>query len=578
MSTYNGLLYDPIKWDEGSPYVSDNVDDGFLPNNIPEALFKTDATGTPAFGRNLIGNRTYVHQNPYSTDYNGFISPMFGASWYNKIHVIPNNIDLGNLVNRQERRIEVWNGYSVEKNLTAITPNNLDGTNLVGDAEYDYAALESKIYNLSVTLEGSPEFNGFYDFTFSNAEDPVLKIRGKRVVVMPWIHNWSEGITERISYLSDIIEAKSGKEQRIQVRGRCRRQLQYSILLRNPQERAKYHNIMAGWHHRTFAIGIWADIQPLGVDLTVGQSVIPVSTLYQDFEVGSYAMFWKDSNNLELIEIESITSTTLTLKQPLINGWTKDTLILPARLAYAGEEIFKMTGVTNSIETATQLWNILNREKTTNRVTPYAPTYTYKSYPVYTDHVHDWTEDPGTETYRPLRPVDFEVGNFTLDTRYSLNRERQSLRFLLKNKQEISKFQGFLDSRLGRQQPFWFPTNSPDMELIETIADAATSFNIKEVGYSTYIANHPARRNLAFIRRDGTMVFKKILNSGSNGDGTENITIDSPFGFVVTPNTFRYISYLRFVRLDSDVTEVAYETTQIAAIAATFTDLITSPS
>ncbi len=569
MANFDGLLSDSVLMPPRPAYITVSSE-SFTENSHP------NSTELYASNVNLYGSRTFVDPLENNTEYNGLLFGAFSELYYNRIHVVPSKIDVGNLVNRQERQVEVWNAYFVQKNLTAILATTLDGTNLVGEEIYTFDALESKFYVLTVTLDGAPSFSGFYTFQFSDAEDPILTIEGKRVIVMPWIHNWDSGITERISYLTDVIEAKSGKEQRIQLRGRARRQYEYNILLRDARERIRYRNLMSGWQHRTFAIGIWSDILPLGADYLIGETIINIDTRFRDYEVGSYCMLWRNSLTYEIIEIEALTASSITLAQPLLNNWLKDAIILPARLAYVGDEIFKTVGITNSIETAPQVWNLLNSEASVNRNSALASPYTYLGYDVFIE-THDYSEDYSAELYRPLRPIDFGIGNFQIDSRYAANRERQTMRLVFGSRANISAFMGFLEVRKGRKIPVWIPTFSPDMELIENIGDTATSFIITDIGYATFIAEHPTRNHLAFVKHDGTMIFRKIVDSADNGDGTESISIDTALGFNATPETFRYICFLRFCRMDSDSIEIAWDTSEIAQIQISFSDLMTSP-
>ena len=76
----------------------------------------------------------------------------FFDDWYNRIHLAPTALDVGNLVSAQTHQIEVWNAYRTPQQLAAITAQGNDGLTLTGPAAppTTYAPLEARIYTLSV--------------------------------------------------------------------------------------------------------------------------------------------------------------------------------------------------------------------------------------------------------------------------------------------------------------------------------------------------------------------------------------------------------------------------------------------
>ena len=59
----------------------------------------------------------------------GILGGSFGRQdWYDRIHLVPGVIALGNLVQAQERTFEVWNAWFVSKTLSSVTPPTMMGS------------------------------------------------------------------------------------------------------------------------------------------------------------------------------------------------------------------------------------------------------------------------------------------------------------------------------------------------------------------------------------------------------------------------------------------------------------------
>lgn len=512
----------------------------------------------------------------------------FADIFYNRIFLIPDSFDATSLPDDAVLTMQVWNAYFVSKTLTSINPINIAGFTQGGTSvPTTFNALQIKPFTFTLTDNLVPSFEGKYQFVFSDAEDPFLIISGSRINLFPFIHDWNEDIMERVAYLTDVTEAKSGKEQRRKIRSRPRRQFEYKTLVAteddpttNARLRALYHNLMFSWQGKTFILPIWTDVQFLTSDLLAGATSLSINTIGYDFDPDSFLVFWTDPENYELARIDSMTTSSLTFTSPTLKSWKKGvTRVVPGRLGNIGQDIIKSSGITYELENAAQSWNINVKDIPSNNriLTSYTPTYTYKGYEIFTD-LHDFSSDPGIEIYRPLRALDYETGIFTLDSRYSGNRERVECVLLLKDRTEISKFFAFFAARSGRWTPVWIPSWSQDFQIVENVSPSNTEIKIKDIGYTKFVAAHPARRDILAVKPNGLLYPRRITDSINNGDGTETITLDTSFGFAITTGiTFERVCYLRFCRLDADLVELDWNTDGILQVKLVFTDLINSP-
>ena len=207
----------------------------------------------------------------------------------------------------------------------------------------------------------------------------------------------------------------------------------------------------------------------------------------------------------------------------------------------------------------------------------YSPAYTYKGYDIY-DRTHNYSEDPTTEFYKALRPIDFDIGIFGNDSRYKFSKERFSIKTTLRNREDLSNFLAFLYERSGRLKPCWVPTYGNDLQIATSSLAGQSTIVIENIGYSIFINSDSAKRDLMFIKPDGTVSFARIVAAADNGDGTETISLDSPLSINVDSTTYKMICFLKFARLDSDVAEIQWVTNEWGYSNLLFLELNESPT
>lgn len=514
---------------------------------------------------------------------NGVKWSSFIDIFYNRIWIIPPSIDLTGASTSFSTSVSIWNSYFVSKNLSSVTASNLPGITFAPTAPKTYKALEIATYTLSLTNAVPASVNGNYLFTFSDAEDPILKVSGILSVTYPFFHDWDKSLQERISFLTNIIEAKSGKEQRRRIRKYPRRDFQYSVLVadspdynRNALMRALYHNQQMFGISKTWLVPIHQDARYLGYNVSSGTSTINVNTQYHDYSTNGYVFLGNKYDDYEVVRIQSMTTSTITLQSPTTKNWTLGTTICPMRQCVIGQETSSGEVIVYEVENQNIVWSVLVQDNVEQRYTSYVPTYTYKGFPVYHKKA-DFNNNNTVDFFNPQRRLDNQTGIFKIDSRFPTAKVRTSLKVLAGSKKEISELIGFFYYQAGKLNPCWIPSYSEDIQLVQGGTDTSNTLIMKPIGYSTYIRSFPQRKDLMFIKTDGTVFFRRITGSSLNSDGTETISIDQAMGFTFTPSDFNLICFIRFCRLDSDVLELEYVTSDIASTTLNFVDVYEIP-
>lgn len=500
--------------------------------------------------------------------------------FYNRIWVIPTSINLDGVPQLYSTSVTIWNSYFTSKTLSSVTPTNLSGINITGQTSGTYNPLEYKSYNIALTSSVGAFVDGYYTFTFSNAEDPQLPIAGSLSLAFPYRHNWNSDWVETYSLKTGLIESHNGKEQVYRLTANPRRSFNMEVLLADkkgvPESnvfRSKFYNSMAYGKAKSWVVPIWSDVCVLDYDLVNGATTINVDTDNSDFKVGGYVYLYKSHEEYEIVTVQSMSSTSLTLTVPIQNNWSTGTYIVPAVQARLQDDSIKGSILNYGIESYNLIWAVnIKENETINKIGSYTST-TYDGYTVFL-WKHNFTEDPSVEIYSPNRLIDFEIGDFILDPRYNFTRVRTTYNYLLKNKAEISTAIGFFRQVNGKQKPFWVPTYANEIQLTGSGSSSSNIITIQNIGYSTFINQNPNHRDIILYKTDGTYIIRRITNSYVNIDGTESLVLNQTVGFDWTSATFREGHFLKRMRLDQDSLEVNYITNTSATISFVMVDSV----
>jgi len=535
------------------------------------------------------GSKTYVVDIQYpQSAYTGFEITSYADIFYNRIWVIPAFIDLNGVPLTFTTEVIVWNSYFVTKSLTSIVPTNIINIGLIGPTSHTFTPLETVSYTVSLLPGAPPKVNGNFQFIFSDAEDPFLVLEGTiaDIVVLP--HDWNQPIIERVAYLTDVLESNSAEEQRIRLRKYPRRQYEYSIwTATNPDPfnqgvlRAYYRNKMSYGLGKTFVVPIWTDYQVLQQDiLTPGTTTIPVITGNYDYFVGGFVGIMRDYINFDILPINNVNSTSLIVDAPgTSRPWRMGDTVVPIRLAEVSEDLWKGQARTDTFEIFAESWDVLVTDHLVgNRVVNNPPALIYQGYEVLYKR-NEFSQDQNVEIYQTLRTLDNAVGIPKQDNRYSIGRDRTSFGVLFKDRQEFAEFLGFFDRRVGKLNPFWLPTFNNDFQVLNTGGDTVNGIDVKFIGYSQYIKQHPNKRDIMFLPKGGNPIFRRIVDSDNDpdDDSVEKITLDNALGIPFNPDTFELVCYVRWVRLDNDVLEINWESSSAARTSLSIIDDFSPP-
>ena len=514
--------------------------------------------------RSVVGQ--YVSAFPVSTApraISGLVAVSYFDDYYNRIHITPRAIDIGNLLSVQSRDVSVWNAWTTPQLLSSIGESETLGLTESGvAAPTTFAPLQESVFTVTVDTAGPVTIGAEYTFVFPS-ESPTLTVTGNRVQVFGFSPNWAESPTEKLSWLTDVMLAEGGIEQRAGLRDAPRRVLTYSLDTLDRHQTNVLETIMLGWQSRVWALPVWTERQDLTATLPAGSSTITCETDGYEFIADSLAILWRDYDSFEAVEVASVGAGSLTLTLPTVSEWPAGTRIYPVRLARmaARQKVERHTNyhVGGSFE-----FSITDNPA----VTATDSGDVFGAYRVYGGH-NNWAEPIETEFVRQLETIDYDTGIAPwVDDLSGMAAMLKSWNWLFVSRAEVVAFRQWLQARAGRLNPFWSISQAVDMEVVAPIGAASAEITIRNIGYHRQVAARADRRHVAIKTKTGAYYYRTITGTEEISATEEKLAIDSSLGVLLNVDDIESTRFLDLVRLETDDIEIQWHTLGVAEAKA----------
>lgn len=354
-------------------------------------------------------------------------------------------------------------------------------------------------------------------------------------------------ITERLEWLTDVITTRNRKEQRIRMRQYPRRSFEFRIACASELQRATVENWLTAHQSEFVDVPIWPDVQFTAAAMTAGATSIAIPTTGIDFDPFGTALVVFGYSS-EVVAIDTINPTELTIMDPLVNNWPAGTAIVPLREARIDDAL----PVTNPWLPVAQF--VVRASLALEwAVTPATESADYAGYPVL--GTADNSDAGVTQNWRrSLEVIDSKTGRRQWYDLSGLESVSRSRRVVTTTRAATAEFRAWLAARAGQCNPIWLPSLTRDIELSTQASSGATSWTVKNAGLAD--AFQVGRRDVLVELANGTRYYRRITAVTAVDAATETVTIASGVPAIL-PTTTR-ISFMRLARLDADAVEIAY--------------------
>lgn len=536
MSTFSALLLPTIL----------HTKDSHVPSWFDEPIeFKDTVEGWIAISGVLAA--TYTNTQPVSenpTTYAATRLPGFSDDFYNRIICTPSNLAIGNVISSQVRTVDVFNGYFVDKELTSLTLTNGSGIIVSGpSAPSDWKPLQTQQYSISVSVDGPANINALLNFDWTGASDYSLPITGIRTVAFPYQAQtpWSE----ILEWKTNVLISNNGSEQRIRVRNAPRQSFSAVYPIQN-SEIARSVNIVYSWLARRWAVPVWSETQVIA-SISIGATVITCDTVNYDIRAGSLIGIWKTATQNEILEIASLTSTTITLTTTVQFAYI-DALLYPVRIGRVTNNgvARNSNGYNASLELTYDIFD--------NKTLPVSAPTQYLGYDLYTDEtVLDSSNQVDDSFVTRSEIIDFGLGLVEQYSPWQYNRIARTYRVVKQGPEEIWAMKLWLHRRAGKLRPFWLPTFENNFRLNHT----GLVNNTIRVWADEYRTLGSAHNHIIFKLKDGSWVPRQVTGTSI----VDGVTLDVAFNGTVLNidvSEIMVVSFLSLKRLDTDRIEIEH--------------------
>lgn len=518
----------------------------------------------------VINFATVTTNYPISTQQltlTGWRVPTFFDDFYNRIHLRPLNLALGNVVGDQSRPIVLWNAYLIAKTLNSVSFPVLTGTTLIEPVATPYAIqpLMELTYLVNVSANGPPNIDTTIVWLIPG-ETVEADVTGTRLVAWPFAPNWSQPMSETLDWLTDVIVAYNGDEQRRVIRSKPRCMFEYTSSLTNKNS-SICANLLWGNQNRAWGLPLWFDRSTLTSIASASSYSIATITANKNFVVGGYAILITDTMTYEVVEIVSVTSSSITVVSPLTATWAAGTNIYPLVVA-------KMpTSVTSRklTDSVTEIAVTFNADPVLT--IPHLPLGTaptsYNEYEVVLKKPN-WAEPLDFTNEFEYAEVDYQTGGTDVFATTDYAKVARRFSWLLRDRTEIIDFRKLLGRLKGRAKPVYIPTWLEDFELYAPVTStSSTELRVVTNEFYRMVSVDPAL-NTIMMMVNNSPVFKTI-QSVTLASGYTSIVFTTAIGITISSANLQRICLMHLCRFTTDRVTINYLSDSVATVDASFT-------
>jgi hypothetical protein len=483
------------------------------------------------------------------------LAGQYVQDYYNRIHINPNRLALGNISSDQSETVRVWNSYFVARSLTSLNGVNDNGISATGPSSpVVLNTLQEKPWEITVGLTGdSVSVDVEIVWAFDQGSG-ALTVTAERIVAWPILPDWGDdGMLERLSWLTEMLRSPTGVEQRRQKRIVPRRELEATLKVAR-RERSLLDLMLNSWGSRIFALPWWPDVQYTSTPLAVGATFIPCVTAGVEWRVGSLVMLRGDSAfRYEAHEIDSITTSGIKITLGLKKAWPAGTGLYPVVSAELMEQP-TATRITDIASSVPVHFRILDAD-----FVGIAPEKTYRNFPVF-ELVPEESEDLTGGYQRLMAELDNGMA-------LPLNTDTagkafwaQSHRWKIAGRAAQQALRQILYYLNGRQKAVWVPTHAADLVIAAPISAVATVLTIENIEYNRFGVGQYGRRDIRIELCNGAVFYRRIVAASPIDEDTEQIELNAALGVDASAAAVFRVSFMVLARSDQDDVEIQHLT------------------
>lgn len=475
--------------------------------------------------------------------------------FFGHVYVLPRSIDAGIVIATKVFTLTVYNSHRDEqRSLDSFVNGAGQGVTITDLPTLPETIEEQDGFDLTlqVSPDGPPFISGDLQFGF-DTRTVLVPVSGQRTIVFP--HEPEQPATEVLIFATDIRPGRAGKEQRASLRHVPRARWELRIRAEGKERRSIASNLFDS-QARAFGVPIWWEPSFLSSAASATDLAIQVdSTDLGSFVAGGLAILFRAHDDFEALQVDSLTSTSITFQTPLTKSFAAGTRVLPMRIG------FMRSGTARTFRFPLNVEDVAVEFTTIDNEVDLADTSAFSSFggKVLLDDDNFIRGRTSEDWRRRVRVVDSRTGTFEVFTEWPTSRRGSTKGFHTLTRQQLWDVRRLLHALRGRQVSFWLPTFFPDLLATGSVGSGSSVLTVENVGYAKFVQSRQPRNVVRLRKTDGTEVIRTVTNASEIDDDEEQITVDSPWGIDALPSEVERIDFVEKVRLDSDEIRITHK-------------------
>ncbi len=485
----------------------------------------------------------------------GNVQQSFFQDYYFRVHVSPLKLDLQTVASSQTRQFKVWNAWPfTNAQLSDILVSNPVGIEITGQAApYAMPPLKELTYDITVGTSGPPNISVEVQFDFSNVIDPLpILITGTRAVkfdIVPEVP-----VNETWEWLSDLMIATDGTEQRMALRGEMPRvELNLKVKFDSSESIRRFYSDLLSSVGR-----LWIPEFQYATRTTAASASGSLQVYFDgtqtDIRAGDYVLIQTPVTAM-LVEIKTLNASGGLVSSALVADIPANSLITPGSPALIDNQTSIDRYAVNQAAETTLICKMIRQRSTLTRTGSAVTLPTFLGSPVVDKRplADELVKD---EVSTGQVSLDNQTGLPDIISRWDYSRIGGPRTFKvnrIKAPDEMDYWKTVFAYCRGQARKFWMPTYRDDMKLAVAPSDATTTYTIEGTQYAEKIWPIITHRYIEIETASG--IHRTQITGASVTGSNTIILLTTPLPTGAGWRSVSRISYLLPVRLNDDKVE-----------------------
>lgn len=470
--------------------------------------------------------------------------------WFESFHIIPREFDLGNLLSRQVRSVEIYSAFRKEfHDWTAFVNNSGNGVALVSapSLPYTFPPQSGLDVDIEIDLDGPASVDSTVDFVFDVPQTISLILSFQRIVT--FVPDPEVPYSEVLEFVTDINPHRDGTEQRIALRRVPRQVFEWTLRLDDGRSRSAVHNTLFEWQGRIFGVPAWSEQIKLTAPAAINDTTVTTSaTANTDFRVDGLVIVYQDQFTFDVAQITAIGANSIDFDTPLAHSFTVGAKVAPVRIALMDPDV-RGTRFPSADATLQPRFVVTENGNDLADVSAW-PSLNSK---VLISGCNIIRDEMAEAFLIGVSRLDSIAGQIYQESTWSSGKRAHQLTFVVRTVAELFTLRQLVHALKGKQRSFYVSTFSNDLQPVQDLASGSNLLTVANVGYARFIQARSPRDAIRVMFNDGTApVIFTVASASEVDEDTETITINGTWAATYPVATVRRIEFLEKVRLDTD--------------------------